>query len=113
MNTIMKPLNLNGISAPEREAIAYFLQVGREEVERQYKQLNLTAQERFDEYYDAHRVTKWGLMPLCSFLTEDEQTLMWKLELALTLCVDAQEEARQRILQRRQDAKRQRPLINQ
>jgi hypothetical protein len=102
MNTIMKPLNLNGISAPEREAIAYFLQVGREEVERQYKQLDEVAQTRFDEYYAVHRLTKWGAMPPCSFLTENEQVLMWKLQLALTLCVDAQEEAKQRILQRRQ-----------
>lgn len=79
--------------ACELEAIAYFNQVGRAEVERQLHAVNNAAAARIQDVcpFTLPGYTAFDLM------TQEERTLRQKLTLALMLCVNERSEARERI----------------
>lgn len=83
----------------EIEAIAYFQQVGREEVLRQFDELCDGVQARVDELnakrapYDLSLITYAAI----DYYTPEERALRHKLQLALMLCIDEQSEAKERI----------------
>lgn len=88
--------------ACELEAIAYFNQVGRAEIERQLHAVNEAAAARFQD------VCPFTLQGYTAFdvMTQEERMLRQKLTLALTLCVNEHAEARERITQRLTQGKR-------
>lgn len=83
----------------EIEAIAYFQQVGREEVLRQFDELCDGVQARVDEVnakrapYDLSLITYAAI----DYYTPEERALRHKLQMAMTLCIDERAEAKARI----------------
>lgn len=82
----------------EREAVALFKRMGREEVMLRLNELSNVASNRY--MAADHIPNGWTTI---DFMTSEEREERYLLLLAITLCTDPQEEARQRIIERRKN----------
>lgn len=80
----------------ERAAIDFFQQVGRAEVERQFKELCAKADARFDAIAREMTTPLYGRTAI-DFYEPEERVLRQKLLLAMALCINEKTEARDRI----------------
>lgn len=80
----------------EIEAIAYFQQVGRAEVKRQFEELSVKTGARFDAIVREMTTPLYGRTAM-DFYEPEERALHHKLLLAMMLCIDERAEARERI----------------
>ena len=80
----------------EKQAVALFEKMGRSYVENRLNEISDSAAERYNNCRDIP-----GGWCVIDFMTPDELSERHILLLALTLCTDPVNEARQRILQRR------------
>lgn len=80
----------------EKEAIAYFHQVGRAEVERQFEDLSVKTGARFDAIAREMTTPLYGRTAI-DFYEPEERALRQKLLLAMMLCTDEKAEAKERI----------------
>ena len=82
--------------ASENKAVALFEKMGRHAIEARLGLLSALATERYQAA--DHIPNGWTAL---DFMADDERYERYLLLLGLTLCTNPQEEARQRILERR------------